>query len=273
MTEPNYTVWVPGMNEMENDWRPSRYLPSPEGTLLSQTLHRKIIRISEDRVVKFGFNLNPSEAANLQFVAENTTIPVPKPYDVGWEDGKVTSIEMDYIPGNPLDKVWPSMDSTQRLSIANQLQGYISQLRKLKGDFIGSADRGKITYGSLFATRCGPFDSEKAFNEWRLSDIKRDLKDPMKPCVMFALPDDHEILFTHGDISARNINVDENGNITGILDWETSGWYPEYWEYVESVHQRSDPDGWTDYHSIIFPDRYERDFINCVFMDKFTRHN
>ncbi|CAG8232586.1 unnamed protein product [Penicillium salamii] len=272
MTEPENTMSESERTELDN-FRPSQLLPSPEGTLLSQSWYRKFIRISEDRVVKLGFNLNPGEAANLRFVAGNTSIPVPKPYDVGWENGKVTSIEMDYMPGNPLDKVWHSLDSTQRLTIANQLQGYISQLRKLKGDFIGSADRGNIIYGSQSTTRCGPFNSEKAFNEWRLSDIVGDLRITIKPCVLFALPDDHDILFTHDDISARNINVDESGNTTAILDWEASGWYPEYWEYVVSVDQQSDPDGWTDYHSIIFQDRYERDYINSAFMDNFTRHD
>ena len=37
------------------------------------------------------------------------------------------------------------------------------------------------------------------------------------------------IVFTHGDLGPQNIMV-ENGHISGIVDWEQAGWYPEYWE-------------------------------------------
>lgn len=35
-------------------------------------------------------------------------------------------------------------------------------------------------------------------------------------------------------ISPQNILV-ENGHISGIIDWEQAGWYPEYWEYVKAM--------------------------------------
>lgn len=39
-------------------------------------------------------------------------------------------------------------------------------------------------------------------------------------------------MFTHGDLSPRNIIV-LNDKIVGIVDWEEAGWFPEYWEYVK----------------------------------------
>ena len=44
----------------------------------------------------------------------------------------------------------------------------------------------------------------------------------------------NEIVFTHGDLDPRNILVEE-GHVTGIVDWEQSGWYPGYWEYVKAM--------------------------------------
>ena len=38
------------------------------------------------------------------------------------------------------------------------------------------------------------------------------------------------IHLTHGDLLPKNILV--NGStITAIIDWETAGFYPEFWEY------------------------------------------
>lgn len=44
----------------------------------------------------------------------------------------------------------------------------------------------------------------------------------------------HDIVFTHADLNMRNILVDEDGKLSGIVDWECAGWYPEYWEYTKA---------------------------------------
>jgi thiamine kinase-like enzyme len=38
---------------------------------------------------------------------------------------------------------------------------------------------------------------------------------------------------THCDLSPRNVIVNK-GKVTGIIDWELSGWFPEYWEYTRA---------------------------------------
>ena len=35
--------------------------------------------------------------------------------------------------------------------------------------------------------------------------------------------------FYHADLGPSNIMVSENGNVEGILDWESAGFYPRYW--------------------------------------------
>jgi len=44
------------------------------------------------------------------------------------------------------------------------------------------------------------------------------------------LPRADRSFFTHGDVAPRNIMVGEAGNVTGTINWETAGWYPDYWE-------------------------------------------
>lgn len=45
-------------------------------------------------------------------------------------------------------------------------------------------------------------------------------------------PEQYSVKFTHADLNASNILV-EGGHITGIIDWEFAGWYPEYWDYTK----------------------------------------
>jgi thiamine kinase-like enzyme len=43
---------------------------------------------------------------------------------------------------------------------------------------------------------------------------------------------------THGDLCPLNILVESKDilHIAGIVDWETAGAYPEYWEYVNAFY-------------------------------------
>lgn len=45
----------------------------------------------------------------------------------------------------------------------------------------------------------------------------------------------HRITFTHGDFKAHNILVSSDGHLSGFLDWESAGWYPEYWEFTTAM--------------------------------------
>jgi len=54
------------------------------------------------------------------------------------------------------------------------------------------------------------------------------------------LPQSSRSVFSHGDIAPRNIMVDEERRITGILDWELSGWFPDYWGYSQMMRPADD---------------------------------
>jgi aminoglycoside phosphotransferase len=40
----------------------------------------------------------------------------------------------------------------------------------------------------------------------------------------------HRICFTHGELRPHNILI-LNGRLSGLVDWGTAGWFPEYWDY------------------------------------------
>lgn len=58
------------------------------------------------------------------------------------------------------------------------------------------------------------------------------------------LPRSNTSVFSHVDIGPRNIMFDpESLQITGIIDWERAGWYPDYWEYSNIMR----PCKWKDW--------------------------
>jgi len=53
------------------------------------------------------------------------------------------------------------------------------------------------------------------------------------------------LVFTHGDLSSLNI-LASGDDIVGIVDWETAGWYPAYWEYTTAWHVNPQNEFWRD---------------------------
>ena len=54
----------------------------------------------------------------------------------------------------------------------------------------------------------------------------------------------NKTVFTHGDINGSNILV-KNGKVVALIDFEMSGFYPQYWEYTTAMHSNY-VDGWTE---------------------------
>ena len=102
----------------------------------------------------------------------------------------------------------------------------------------------------------GPFHSFKTFNDWvfcaaiRQRVIPPNADDPYREFLL----DSGGICFTHGDLTLNNIIIAPGSSprrIAGIIDWEQSGWYPDYWEYckllygVEYTHEWREA-GWAE---------------------------
>ena len=88
--------------------------------------------------------------------------------------------------------------------------------------------------------RKGPFFTEEDMYEIIERWINLSLFNPMPDSSiqftrrLYQDTSGNEIVFTHGDLDPRNILV-EDGHVSGIFDWEQSGWYPKYWEYVKTM--------------------------------------
>ncbi|KAL4993230.1 kinase-like domain-containing protein [Aspergillus recurvatus] len=174
------------------------------------------------------------EAVNVQFLREETSIPVPTVVK-DWEesDGSYFLL-MERIPGAPLSSLWAGMTTDEKENIAKQTANYIMQLRKLHSNKMQCLGDKPIYSAFLFPNGYGlphgPFSSDNdlwAEMELALEGVPDDARQQLRERMPSAAP----YTFTHGDLASVNIMV-ENGNLAGILDWEASGYFPVWWEFT-----------------------------------------
>lgn len=160
------------------------------------------------------------------------------------------------------------MDSHQRISIANELHSYIDQLRQLKDNYIGAIDQGQAIISQISTIEDGPFDTEQHFNEFILGDTVKPAPDFLRRYAKHTLLDNHDIAFTHPGFCP----IVDGARVTAILDWEYAGWYPEYWEYIQTLRQVRPMPDWLDSLPMILPPRFEREYIGRSFLSHIMRH-
>ncbi|PSR94570.1 hypothetical protein PHLCEN_2v4438 [Hermanssonia centrifuga] len=212
-----------------------------QGEVLYDYALRTIVKLKSGRVVKCGC-IRPEEAKIMRYIQSHTKIPVPGNVEYLIEGSK-TYLFMDYVDGEPLYKAWPTLQEHERISILDDLKGYMDQLRALRQDdldddaprYIGSLDRGPCADRRVIGYyECGPFETERTFNDHIIATLRETMSAGHRRFLREFLKDDHQIYFTHGDLHPGNILV-KNGHVVALLDWEMAGWYPEYWEWCKSL--------------------------------------
>ncbi|KAL4899898.1 hypothetical protein BDW74DRAFT_171162 [Aspergillus multicolor] len=135
-----------------------------------------------------------------------------------------TMILMKRIPGEPLSKVWPSLSTDEKESIAKQTAEHPLELRKLQSDQIQALGGRPVYANFLFKEKQDNAEMQRGFGE----SIQRLCESNSESACH---PPSPIVTFTHGDLTNVNIMVD-NEFVTGIIDWETAGYFPVWWKYV-----------------------------------------
>lgn len=182
------------------------------------------------------------EVEAIDYVRKHTSIPVPKILDIyldADERGGSWAI-MNLIPGQQLGEAWRTMRVSAKAQTISDLKSYLEQLRRLRPSepgWIGSCSGGPA-YDHRINNRatCGPFASISEFHDFLVASIKNCPRPEWVAKYRSQLPDDHPIVFAHADISWENILVDPaTGIVTGIVDWEMAGFWPQWWEYRKAL--------------------------------------
>ncbi|KKZ61650.1 hypothetical protein EMCG_03835 [[Emmonsia] crescens] len=214
------------------------------GKVLWSHFARAVVQLDEQIIVKLGPNISLIDANMTAHIRKHSAdIPVPQPLGTLSLGGKVYSF-MSLMEGRPLDKLWPDLSSTDKFSVRDQLDAILEKLRllPLPSKYLGGGNPPQcIDCRGWKRKSPESMESEAQFNEFLLSGNSRPSMEPYVEFVRPMLRENHRIVLTHGDLHPRNIlaiNDKEGGGIriTGLIDWEVGGAYPEYWEFVKSLN-------------------------------------
>lgn len=242
----------------------SKYIASSQSLSLPyDSHHESLIRSGLEVIRKCGdTHAITRETEAMTFVKKHTNTPIPSVLET--QIGKYdSSFLMEFLPGERLDRAWPLMSLEARETTQVHLKSCFDELRALpqpNAGWIGSCNRGPAYDHRLNnGIRCGPFDSEYDFNEFLVKPVSRCPIPDRVERYRQSLSAGHAITFTHADICYTNILVDQDtGHVTGILDWEMAGWWPEYWEYNKALFGFRQAKWWVDLmHGVLKPYRKE----------------
>ncbi|KZT55279.1 hypothetical protein CALCODRAFT_412675, partial [Calocera cornea HHB12733] len=148
---------------------------------------------------------------------------------IGDDEGSVLLL-MTSLPGKPLGSALNDFSELQLQRLTKQLRGFFGSIRDVlptSNMVCGIGGRGCASYIMSLDT-FGPFESVAAFNDWMA--LRAQSRYGLERAA--SLPkriDAAETRFAHGDLTPFNILVDEDGNVTGVIDWEAAGWMPRHW--------------------------------------------
>ncbi|KAL4783788.1 kinase-like domain-containing protein [Aspergillus varians] len=172
----------------------------------------------------------------LRLIEKHTTIPAPRLIDAWETDGK-TNIIMTRLPGTPIGEVCHLMSYPERDRFAKDLKNCVEQLRKIPNTtpyLICDTLGGPIADHRIPRDTGGPFKTETDFN----NHLSIHLKVPFSKIVELKnLParDHQHFYLTHSDFHPSNLLV-ERGRLSAIVDWESAGFRPEYWEFTKAMY-------------------------------------
>lgn len=203
-----------------------------------------------------------SHVATIRLIRSKTTIPVPEIYALDTTDNNEISAPylcMNFIPGKPVSEVWFDDSGTlpreeMRLRILTSLSRTMAQFSCLTFDKMGSImedGSGSTAIGSLYdwheeedgglqVATSGPFDSTSAFlqesliassseNVWDKAEAK--VSKAMVDCLP-TLDSPPGFVLCLPDFDSQNVLVDDQGTITGLIDWDLAQTMPRVVGYA-----------------------------------------
>jgi serine/threonine protein kinase len=203
----------------------------------------RVVKISNDKVVKFGAGVTFYEKINQQIASELVdagVVKIPKVYRFFTDDRDWGYIEMEYVQGKMIDREFLTEVHIKKL--ANILHHFSNITRPFPGSLSGGPSIGLLwpDTNDLF------IKSVSHIENWFNSRLfKNQDQVSLQDCKF------QKMIFCHLDIAPRNIVWHKDGCIY-LLDWASAGFYPRLFEHLTL---------W------VFPSKFNRMLINAMNID------
>ncbi|KAH8693852.1 kinase-like domain-containing protein [Talaromyces proteolyticus] len=213
---------------------PKPHLDSSE-TIIHQITHpasldsiidRQVVLQSDDRIrksVRTHLSDLKSEKEILEIVRANTSIPVPQVYDY-YKSAEFEHLILERLPGVTLEEAWPTLEAQEKTRIADEVVALLGYIRKLHSPHIKAALLHRKPPRSDIRDIAGL--NQERFGEFLNNEHISTYVTARTDCLL-SLPN----VLSHGDLDWSNILVADK-KVSGIIDWECSGYFPAYWEWV-----------------------------------------
>jgi len=153
---------------------------------------------------------------------------------------KRSYIIMDRVLGETLETCWSRLGWIATIKLAFELRNFVRRMRELSSSTAGGLETGASTslwlddyYG--LPLHASPSDIQSYITFWLQYPQKRPQHYPNRHlhCDYTALipPIPTKFVFIHQDLAPRNILIDEHRRMW-LIDWDSAGFYPLYFEYV-----------------------------------------
>ncbi|EEH05275.1 conserved hypothetical protein [Histoplasma capsulatum G186AR] len=215
------------------------------------------IRFGSVAELPFGLIMKWTERTSLEEVAAMQMaraggIPAPKLLSCGEHlrarfNRPSYSILMTRLPGITMENTHDPFDPDVEEPWVHELKLCLDSMRQWRIPLPYDQNRICSVLGTaIHSTRVpnhimGPFANEKELTKYLLSAASaHGFKSRAEYDAAWIRAEridqhPHRVTFTHGDFKAHNILVNDDGHLSGFLDWESGGWCPEYWEFTTAM--------------------------------------
>lgn len=197
-----------------------------------------------------------------------------------YREGRTFYLVTKFLPGKDLQHIWTELEEEDKLSIAGGLHAICNQMRALPTPgYFGNVSRGPYLH-RFFRTVDpdplinGPFESSAEVGSalarhsqqnWDTNNTRSFTSEWFARHLQTAFGS-YKSVFTHADLHPQNILVREDVTgageeqqrryvVSAVVDWESAGWYPDYWEYAGSFVDFDWIDDWPEKYELVVETR------------------
>ncbi len=209
-----------------------------------------------------------TEFTTMRYLQANLPdVPAPRPLGV-ISCGRSSYIFMTYVSGVSLDTIWPDLDEKQKKHIASELNEILERIRQERcplGEVLGGVGGEGCKDARRHIRTCQDrLFSAKDFVDFLLSNPHFGGHIYVNLLRNLWHTQSSSVVFTHGDLQPPNVMVEERDDgyhrVTGLIDWEMSGYYPDWFECVKATNNLSTTESQCDWSlflpTCISPQRY-----------------